>query len=100
MIWRKSPGNKKYFWHGLGRVVGKQTDKVWIMYGSKVYRCAPEQVRHVEHDVIELSWLPHDLKKWKSTIREKGAGNVVELDKGRFPPENERTHSTCWVELI
>ena len=31
MIWRKSPGNKKYFWHGPGRVVWKQVDKVWVM---------------------------------------------------------------------
>ena len=76
---------------GPGRVVGKQVDKVWVMYGSKIYRCAPEQVRHVEHEVVELaSWLPHELRTWRSTIRERGAGNVVELDQARYPPEEER----------
>ena len=60
------------------------------MYGAKVYRCAPEQVKHVDSEIIELSsWLPITLRTWKSTIRERGAGNLVELDKERFPPEEE-----------
>ena len=75
---------------GPGRVIGSQTEKVWVMYGAKVYRCAPEQVKHVDSEIIELSsWLPITLRTWKSTIRERGAGNLVELDKERFPPEEE-----------
>ena len=61
------------------------------MYGAKVYRCAPEQVKHVDSEVVELaSWLPVALRTWKSTVRERGAGNLVELDKDRRPPEEER----------
>ena len=61
------------------------------MYGAKVYRCAPERVKHVDSEIVELSaWLPITLRNWKSTIRERGAGNLVELDKERFPPPEEQ----------
>lgn len=87
MIWRKSPNEEKHHWHGPGRVIGVQSDRVWVMHGAKVYRCAPEQVKHVDSEVVELaSWLPVVLRTWKSTVRERGAGNLVELDKERLPP--------------
>ena len=58
-LWRKYPNEKKHHWHGPGRVIGVQSDKVWVMYGAKVYRCAPEQVKHVDTEAVELaSWLP------------------------------------------
>ena len=85
MMWRE------HHWHGPGRVIGTQTEKIWVMYGAKVYRCAPEQVKHVDSEIVELSaWLPITLRNWKSTIRERGAGNLVELDKERFPPPEEQ----------
>ena len=91
LIWRRAPNEKKHHWHGPGRVIGAQSDKVWVMYGAKVYRCAPEQVKHVDNEIVELaSWLPITLRSWRSTIRERGAGNVVELDKDRLPPADQR----------
>lgn len=61
------------------------------MYGAKVYKCAPEQVRHVDGEVLELaSWLPITLRTWKSTVRERGAGNLVELDRDENPPPSEQ----------
>ena len=49
-------------------------------------RCAPEQVKHVDTEVVELaSWLPVVLRTWKSTVRERGAGNLAALDKEMSP---------------
>lgn len=56
-----------------------------------MYRCAPEQVKHVDNEVVELaSWLPITLRTWRSTIRERGARNLVELDRDRMPPVDQR----------
>ena len=90
MMWRRAQQERKHHWHGPGRVIGSQQNKVWVAYGSKIYRCAPEQVRHQTSEVQELSeWIPINLKKFKDSVRERGAGNVVELDKGDFPPEDQ-----------
>lgn len=56
------------------------------MYGVKVYRCLAEQIKHV----LTETWLPVMLRTWKSTVPERGAGNLVELDPERFPPQAER----------
>ena len=49
-------------------------------------------MRHVEEEIKDLAeWLLH-LKKLRSTLRQKGAGNIVELDHGEKPPEHERQH--------
>eukprot|EP00435_Cladocopium_sp_Y103_P075952 s11_g70.t1 len=93
VIWRKANNERKHHWHGPGRVIGAQVDKVWVAYGSKVYRCAPEQVRHVEEEIKDLAeWLPLNLRNLRSTLRQKGAGNIVELDHGEKPPLHERQH--------
>eukprot|EP00435_Cladocopium_sp_Y103_P063185 s737_g24.t1 len=90
-IWRKSRGENRHHWHGPGRVIGAQSDKVWVAYGAKVYRCCPEQVRHQSREVQELaSWIPENLRRHRSTLRERGAGNVVELDRQALPPINEQ----------
>ena len=87
MLWRKGRNEKKAHWHGPGRAIGTHHGKVFVAYGNKVYRCAPEQVRKVHQDVALLSqWLPDQLRQWRDTIRERGAGNVVELDLREKPP--------------
>ena len=50
-------------------------------------------MRHVEEEIKDLAeWLPLNLKNLRSTLRQKGAGNIVELDHGEKPPEHERQH--------
>ena len=53
MMWRRAQQERKHHWHGPGRVIGSQQNKVWVAYGSKIYRCAPEQVRHQTSEVQE-----------------------------------------------
>ena len=44
-------------------------------------------MRHVEEEIKDLAeWLPLNLKNLRSTLRQKGAGNIVELDHGEKPP--------------
>ena len=72
-VWRKGrPGSKKSRgpgidkgqWYGPGTVLGSQTrredggtplesKKVWVVMGSKLWRCAPEQLRNASNREIE-----------------------------------------------
>ena len=91
MIWRKGRQEKKAHWHGPACVVGVDQSRVFVAYGSKLYRCAPEQVRRVDGEIQELmEWLPQNLLVHRDSVRERGAGNIVELDSGPFPPQEER----------
>lgn len=87
MLWRKGKGEKKAHWHG--RHIGVHHGKVFVAYDAEIYRCAPEQVRKVQRDVQHLTqWLPDNMRKWKDTIRQRGAGNVVELDMKAKPSDD------------
>ena len=91
MIWRKGRQEKKAHWHGPACVVGTDPSRVFVAYGAKLYRCAPEQVRHVDQEILDLmEWLPPNLMLHRDSVRERGAGNIVELDAGPFPPLEER----------
>ena len=91
MICRKGVGEKKPHWHRPACVIGAESRKVFVSYGAKVYRCAPEQVRRVDGETQELlGWLPDHVVVSKDTVLERGRGNLVELDRGPFPPESER----------
>ena len=47
-------------------------------------------MRHQSGEVQELSeWIPINLRKFKDSVRERGAGNIVELDQRDFPPEDQ-----------
>ena len=87
MLWQKGKGEKKAHWHGPH--IGVHHGKVFVAYGANIYRCAPEQVRKVQRDVQHLTqWLPDNMRKWKDTIRQRGAGNVVELDMKAKPSDD------------
>ena len=72
-------------------MLGRVGARVWVALGAKVYRCAPEQVRRpaVEQEEL-LRLLPPDLRRCRDSVRERGAGNVVELDPRVVRPESER----------
>ena len=92
-IWRKGQGEKKAHWHGPGKVVGAQHDKVWVALGTKMYRCAPEQVKRVSIECEMLrDWLPINMQQHRDTVRERGAGNIVELDRMERPLATEDDH--------
>ena len=79
-IWRKAQREVKPHWHGPGRVLGHVGARVWVALGAKVYRCAPEQVRRPSEEQLELlRMLPGELRRCPDSVKERGAGNVVEL---------------------
>ena len=53
-IWRKGLGEQKAHWHGPGHVLGSKGSRVWVAQSSKVYRCCPEQVKHLSEEQESL----------------------------------------------
>ena len=84
---RKAVGETKAHWHGPGHVLGVQGSRIWVANATKVYRCSPEQVRRLNPEQEKLvKLLAEDLQLCKQRIRERGAGNVVELAGREIPP--------------
>ena len=91
LVWRKSVGEKKPHWHGPGHVLGVQGSRIWVAHATKVYRCSPEQVKRLSQEQESLvRLLPDDLRTCRNQLRERGAGNIVELDGRDVPPPNFR----------
>ena len=58
-----------------------------MAHATKVYRCSPEQVRRLNPEQERLvRLLPEDLQVCQRKLRERGAGNVVEVDRREVPP--------------
>ena len=95
-FWRMWPKDKKACWHGPGTVVGTHDghSKIWVASGMKMYKCSPEQLRHVTHEqeaMIRL--LPEDMLIMKRNVQGRGSGNYIDLSQQSFPPvdSNEET---------
>ena len=69
--WRQGRGIPEGLWHGPARVVcvektGESQDGqllgsiIWIVHGIVLYRCAPEQLRHVTHDLSGVDASLHE----------------------------------------
>ena len=82
----------KPHWHGPGYVfVGQQGSRVWVAHAAKVYRCAAEQMKRVSREQENLvRLLPHELRICRQGLRERGDGNVVEVDGRALPPPEEK----------
>ena len=62
--WRKGRGTTEGTWFGPGRVVcvektssddtGSPGSVIWVVHGIVMYRCSPEQLRHVTQQVEEI----------------------------------------------
>ena len=64
-FWRHWPKDKKAFWHGPGTVVGYHDGKsrIWVGSGTKMYKCSPEQLRHVSHEEETVfRMIPEDMR--------------------------------------
>ncbi len=48
MFWRNGKGVKDGNWNGPGRVIARKSSNVyWVTHLARLYRCAPEHLRHV-----------------------------------------------------
>jgi hypothetical protein len=88
-FWRMWPKDKKACWHGPGTVVGTHDghSKIWVASGMKMYKCSPEQLRHVTHEqetMIRL--LPEDMLIMKRNVQSRSSGNYIDLSQQGFPP--------------
>ena len=87
LVWRRTVGETKAHWHGPGHVLGAQGSRMWVAHATKVHRCSPEQARRLnpEHERL-VRLVPQDLQVCQHKRRERGAGNVVEVDRREDPP--------------
>ena len=69
--WRRGRGIPEGLWHGPARVVcvektGESQEGqllgsiIWVVHGIVLYRCAPEQLRHVTHDLSGVDASLHE----------------------------------------
>ena len=69
-IWRpgntKKDGEKAWFWKGPGTVIGSAhgSSKLWAALGSKVFKCAPEQLRRLKPEDEAAIKLVPELVDW------------------------------------
>ena len=90
-VWTKASSEAKPRWHGPGHVLGQVGARVWVALVASVYRCAPEQLRGPSVEQLHLlRMLPAELRRCRNTVRERGAGNVVELNQRVVPPPEEQ----------
>ena len=98
MYWRNGKGNLPGQWHGPGQVIVQEgTHVVWISHLSRLYRCAPEQIRSLSQrereeagpqivgnpaEALDLSsrgtgvFQYHDLSQQNSPVHEIPEGNI------------------------
>ena len=90
-FWRLWPKDKKACWHGPGTVIGTHDghSKVWVASGMKMYKCSPEQLKHVtpeQEAMIRL--LPEDMLVMKRNVQGRGSGNFIDISRQDSPPED------------
>ena len=66
-------------WYGPARVLAHEKTSsfeegqhagsvVWVVHAGRLIRCSPEQLRHVQHDVLELDKQINDPRKFSFTF--------------------------------
>ena len=101
-FWRRGKVSDDGLWHGPGRVVcvektgdgeANQTpgSVVWVSYGIVLYRCSPEQLRHVTHAVAEIHSFMHENMTPSEVLRElRGSMNYRDIrqDVANLPEDH------------
>ena len=89
----RAPGRWDAGWHGPARVLASEKHGssernqtagsiVWIVHGTVLYRCAPEQLRSVTHDVEDVSVELHGREApWRVIERAGNQANYRDISK-------------------
>ena len=85
--WRKYPRDGAHGrWHGPGVIIGKHGDsRLWVAVGTKVLKCAPEQLRRTTADQeAAIRMVSEDLVNKKRGSQ--GAQVYTDISNEAFPP--------------
>ena len=84
-VWR--PGGKRpggdlaYYWRGPGTVIGNtDMNRYWVSFGSKVLKCAPEQLRRLSaEDEAAIKLVPDELLDWTHQVSKRGVATYHDI---------------------
>lgn len=105
-VWR--PGKRSgegepipWFWRGPGTVIGScGHDKIWVSSGTKVLKCAPEQLRRLRYeDEATLRLIPQELIDWSHVVSKKGVATFHDISAEQKPPTEEAESGQDYWEL-
>ena len=87
--WRKyRDDGKAGLWRGPARIIGfyDGRSKLWVNYGNKVIRCAPEQVRRLTCDQeAALRFVTEDMIAARRRLSDRGAQVFVDISQEEYP---------------
>ena len=93
-VWRpgglKPSGDKAFYWRGPGTVVGNtDSSKYWVSFGSKVLKCAPEQLRRLlPQDEAAVKLVPEELVDWSYQSKSsRGAATFHDISQEEKPTD-------------
>ena len=91
-VWRpgglKPSGDRAFYWRGPGTVIGNtDSSKYWVSFGSKVLKCAPEQLRRLSaQDEAAVKLVPEELVDWSFQSRSaKGVATFHDISQEEKP---------------
>ena len=105
-IWRpgniKKDGEKAWFWKGPGTVIGSaDASKIWVSLGSKVFKCAPEQLRRLKpEDEAAIKLVPEELIDWNHQTSKRGVATFHDVSGEERPKDVfQRLHEEDFWEF-
>ena len=91
-VWRpgglKPSGDRAFYWRGPGTVIGNtDSSKYWVSFGSKVLKCAPEQLRRLTiQDEAAVKLVPEELVDWSYQSKSaKGVATFHDISQEEKP---------------
>lgn len=91
--WRRyATDGKAGTWRGPARIIGfyDGRSKIWVAYGNKVLRCAPEQLRRLTTDQeAALRFVTEDMVETRRKLAEQGAHVFLDISREDHPPQDE-----------
>ena len=92
-VWR--PGGKRpggdltYYWRGPGTIIGNtDANRYWVSFGSKVLKCAPEQLRRLSaEDEAAIKLVPDELMDWTHQVSKRGVATYHDISGEAKPKQ-------------
>ena len=97
-VWRpgkpKSTRAKTNMWRGPGTVIGNtDQSKFWVSFGSKILKCAPEQLRRLTpEDEAAIPLIPPELVDWSHETSKRGVATFHDISMEGRPAEEKGDH--------
>ena len=83
-------------WRGPARIIGiHDSSRLWVAHGNKVFRCSPEQVRHVtEEQAAAIRFLPVEALRQAGRYSKRGPQTFTDLTSQARPSDVDHGRPT------